>query len=589
MTTRGRGRGRGRSRPPPQGRRAPQPTAAATARLRLPLLLLLPLLAASRARAQGALEQQGGAGLDCFQQLQGLALCAADAAAPEAQAACCELAGALDAVSRPLRPLLLRPRVRVPPAAAEDGRRRGRRPVADPLRRRRPRPRPPRAQARCFCVAGGSAEGMALASATARACRFEPALPGSAECAAAADAGAGSGTGSAAAGPAAAFPGAGAAPQARWAFDEPAGAAAVRDAGAAGLHGAPKPAGQGPRGVALAAPGPRDGDAAAEFDGVISYVSVPYNPVLNPASFTLRVEAEGQRPEVDAQSVLAPAQALTPQGLVTSFDATSTGGYALERQWVAPAPGQAPDRQPRWVLVLGTPAGPVEVASESFAEDGAWAEVVATYDSATRTAALYVDGELEALEEIPQRMLGNPDGDLWIGGGGRRTAAGGFTRPFSGRISDVALFNRALGPEQVRDIYEVARDPSASKSNVQDLQEEEETRGGIPSWAIIVVAGGAFVLCVLLATVLLVMIRRSVPKTPRWTPRSKLRQNSHAAAQVHPMAGGDEPSAPPSPQGDVENPPDAGEAAGVQTFAPSLSKMSSVYYGSVNSKDDLDL
>ena len=171
MTTRG--RGRGSSRPPPQGRRAPQPTAAATARprrrLRLPLLLLLPLLAASRARAQGAPEQQGGAGLDCFQQLQGLALCAADAAAPEAQAACCELAGALDAVSRPLRPLLLRQRVRVPPAAAEDGRLRGRRPVADPLRRRRPRPRPQRAQARCFCVAGGSAEGMALASATARA------------------------------------------------------------------------------------------------------------------------------------------------------------------------------------------------------------------------------------------------------------------------------------------------------------------------------------------------------------------------------------------------------------------------------------
>ena len=78
-------------------------------------------------------EQGGGAGLDCFQQLQGLALCAADAAAPEAQAACCELAGALDAVSPPVAPPSSRPR-HSEPAAHRTATPAAVAPVADPLR-----------------------------------------------------------------------------------------------------------------------------------------------------------------------------------------------------------------------------------------------------------------------------------------------------------------------------------------------------------------------------------------------------------------------------------------------------------------------
>ena len=119
-------RGRGGAWPP----RATAAAAAAARPLRRLLLLLpllLPPLLAARAQEQG-----GGAGLDCFQQLQGLALCAADAAAPEAQAACCELAGALDAVSPPRRTPSSRPR-HSEPAAHRTATPRGRRPAADPL------------------------------------------------------------------------------------------------------------------------------------------------------------------------------------------------------------------------------------------------------------------------------------------------------------------------------------------------------------------------------------------------------------------------------------------------------------------------
>lgn len=365
------------------------------------------------------------------------------------------------------------------------------------------------------------------------ACSLQVALPGSAACAASA----------------AAFSGGSSADDlsaVKWNFAQvPPGSSIVPAEGAPELDGIVMPY-DGPYAVQFGAQGPGgEKGGAASFDGVMAHVEVPYSPLMNPVSLSVRAVVQPREPSVDPRAVPGGA---TPQGVATSWSSSGLGGWSLERQAV---PGAFDAEEARWVLVLSTPAGIFKLAADELSLDGAWYDIVGTYDPQTRTAALYVNGELAApTQTLPSSMIGNPDGPLWLAGGGRPLAAdsgaGGmeYSRPYSGLVKEVEIFNEALEPSVVRGLHgQLERSLALSSGTAAATAfgvvapTQKKTSGALPSWAIAVIVCG-FVGLAAAMVVGLIAFRRAFPKTPRdvsartnqWR---KTRSASHASNMAH--------------------------------------------------------
>ncbi|MCF7959030.1 MAG: LamG domain-containing protein [Phycisphaerae bacterium] len=86
--------------------------------------------------------------------------------------------------------------------------------------------------------------------------------------------------------------------------------------------------------------------------------------------------------------------------------------------------------------------------------DGEWVHITCTYDSATDTAKIYVNGELPVGNNNPKTGIAgdggycdgvnNPDVPLNIFGG---------KEPFNGVLDEVAIWNSALTQEQIKQVY----------------------------------------------------------------------------------------------------------------------------------------
>jgi hypothetical protein len=265
--------------------------------------------------------------------------------------------------------------------------------------------------------------------------------------------------------------------------------------------------------------GPRSAGSAAYFNGFNSYIVVPYTPLLNSADFTISANVNpSPRP---GQNLSQSAESIVENFAETSQETVVIGGYGIERHWVGP--DQMGYFQPVWAFVIGTPIGPTTLFSSSRASNDKWAQVSGTYDSATRRASIYVDGNLEESTTLGnQGMLGNPENDMLIGNGNRLLASGGSTSPYNGYISQVVSFDTPLDAGEMAKLYSLSFSP-----------EKEKTGFSLPKWGIFLIAGLSVMAVVGVAAGLLV-----------WRLRSRARSASGSSSHPHTTPRGGIPPGP---------------------------------------------
>lgn len=169
---------------------------------------------------------------------------------------------------------------------------------------------------------------------------------------------------------------------------------------------------------------------AAEFNGSNSTITVPFDSAINPESFTLSMW-------VNADSTSGFASP------ITSRDDTpgSVHGYLVYN-----------DSSGNWNFWTGTggPSGAWNQMSGGPVEVGSWTHLAVSYDDASQTKRLYVNGTLAGSNSAAN--LYSPNGpqseNLHIGSG----ADNGGSFYFDGLIDDVALWNHALTPAEIEDV-----------------------------------------------------------------------------------------------------------------------------------------
>lgn len=240
--------------------------------------------------------------------------------------------------------------------------------------------------------------------------------------------------------------------------------------------------------VTLGLEGPGPDQTSAYFSGLNSYVLIPYTPLVNTANFTISTTLMPSPRQ--GEETRASTESIVENFADTSMQTVVIGGYGLERQWVGPnARGLY---EPKWAFAVGTPVGPIVVTSRSDASNGVWSQIAGVYDAATRTASLYVNGDLEASRSLGQQiMLGNPQNDMLIGNGNRLTATGDTSVPYVGRISQVAFFDVPLDEAEVASLYQSSFPSAAPKK-------------GLPLWAIILATCLSVLVVVAIAAALFV-------------------------------------------------------------------------------------
>ena len=158
---------------------------------------------------------------------------------------------------------------------------------------------------------------------------------------------------------------------------------------------------------------------SASFPGT-SRINVPYNPNLNPASFTATAWAYANN-TAGAQSVVT-----------SRSESGGTKGYILY------------NINNRWEFWTGKGSG-WDVLTGPAVTTGTWTHLAISRDAGAGTKTLYVNG-------VPNTAAGNyvpnTNQDLHIGSGGNA----GTQFYFDGRIDDVVLFDEALTTAEVVDV-----------------------------------------------------------------------------------------------------------------------------------------
>ena len=170
---------------------------------------------------------------------------------------------------------------------------------------------------------------------------------------------------------------------------------------------------------------------AAEFNGSNSTITVPFDEALNPESFTLSMW-------VNADSTGGFSSPVTSRDDVSG--GVSTHGYILYNDNRGTWNFWTGDGNPGWDTLRG-PA----------VSTNTWTHLALTFDAATGTKSLFVDGALAATETAAAQY--SPNGtveaeDFHIGSGG--DAGSSFF--FAGNIDDVAIFDTALDAAAIQDI-----------------------------------------------------------------------------------------------------------------------------------------
>ena len=170
--------------------------------------------------------------------------------------------------------------------------------------------------------------------------------------------------------------------------------------------------------------------SACHFDGVDDYIQVPANPKLDLTDeFTIEVWARKTERLGSVWTLLVSKGPDHNPG---------TGGYSLSF-------GYNQD-----LYLRGYIGGALRTAS-TYTVDRDWHHLVGTYDgSALR---LYVDGQEVRTEDSVSGPIGINTDSLKIGGPSTPIAG---SHSLKGDIDEVAIYNRALGPEEIKAHFEVA-------------------------------------------------------------------------------------------------------------------------------------
>ncbi len=208
-----------------------------------------------------------------------------------------------------------------------------------------------------------------------------------------------------------------------WRLDETAGTTAADST-------FPQNDGEYLNGVTLGRPGAIYGDpgTAAGFNGTDQKVDIPYSADLNPASFSFEVWAR-----------VEPGTDTNHRSPMTSRANSPQQGYIFYAQggtwqfWTGPG----------WDN-LSAPAG-------SVVEDQ-WTHLVGTYDAATQTKRLFVNGWLSGTQT---EVTVDPNGSkpLRLGGGATEGLGNYF---FRGDLDEVAVYDTTLSFKQVRTHFNAA-------------------------------------------------------------------------------------------------------------------------------------
>ncbi|MFT7171857.1 MAG: hypothetical protein ACI9NQ_000064 [Paracoccaceae bacterium] len=185
-------------------------------------------------------------------------------------------------------------------------------------------------------------------------------------------------------------------------------------------------------GSLLAHPGANGSTSGSlEFDGFSSRIDVPFNQALNPQDFTITLWA-------NASTTAGFASPITSRDDVGG--GTSTHGYILYN-----------DNGGNWNFWTGDGVPGWDTLSGGAVTADTWTHVAMTFESATGTKSIWINGDLAASEEAPNQY--SPNGtvemeSLHIGAG----QDNGLNFWFAGKIDDVALFRTALPESDIETI-----------------------------------------------------------------------------------------------------------------------------------------
>jgi hypothetical protein len=202
-------------------------------------------------------------------------------------------------------------------------------------------------------------------------------------------------------------------------------------------------------GVTLGQPGLPPGvpgDTAVLFNGIDGRVAVPNSSTLNPSNITMEAKIRWDGRNDFQQRILEKSFFIDP-GQEQAQYGLSIFNDRVRVELRTGAAGADP--------VCGTPNNVVCANSVGAVLTGVETHIAATYDG--REVRIYINGVLDSvtaavaagpIEPVPPDPKHVPNDALGIGNQSVRN------RPFKGLIDEVALFDRALTAEQIRNHYQ---------------------------------------------------------------------------------------------------------------------------------------
>jgi hypothetical protein len=172
------------------------------------------------------------------------------------------------------------------------------------------------------------------------------------------------------------------------------------------------------------------------FDGIDDYINVLYTNQLHGQTGTVNAWIKASntfssQKIIFAQSSGRPQLVAASQGINGNQSSNSAGIH-----WKA-TNGQFPNAQ-----------------SASVVDNGDWIMITAFYT--TDTFKVYINSLLEASVSTALTQDNCSQSDFQIGGFNTTSSCGnsvGFSQMFSGRIDDIAIYNRALSPAEIQQLY----------------------------------------------------------------------------------------------------------------------------------------
>ena len=177
-------------------------------------------------------------------------------------------------------------------------------------------------------------------------------------------------------------------------------------------------------------------DGALRFDGSDDIVSVPDSASLD-FSDAITMEAWVKFDSADNryETIVSKVNTQTAPAVMASYGLARNRTGDFSANWM----GRVSSR-------ITTTTGYIGVSGTTVLTSGQWYHVVGTYDGALQK--IYVNGRLEGEVAWSGTILPSSE-PLWVG----RLAYPGVPEPLDGSVDDLALYNRTLTAEEIRQRY----------------------------------------------------------------------------------------------------------------------------------------